>query len=231
MPGDKESRREKKQQDTQDEIKTAAWEYIAKHGAASLSLRAIAASIGLSAPALYRYFPSKNHLVLALIQDAFVSLRDAMEVSIASDSHSSWQSKLRSLGQAYRRWAISQPESFFLIFGNPVPGYPGPSEELLPVAGKSLRALIQVIGEAAASGALGLPLAPGPSPRLKSSLQAWSDAIHKTDPDILYLAFIIATRVQGLMLAELGRQLPPFFLDGSDLFDRELERIILEVQV
>ncbi len=230
MPMDRESRREKKQLDTQEEIKTAAWRYIAQHGAASLSLRAVAASLGLSAPALYRYFPSKNHLVLALIQDAFLSLRDALEASISSIPQASWDIQLRRLGHAYRDWAIAQPESFFLIFGNPVPGYLGPPDELLPVAGQSLRALVQVIRKASTVGALRLPLSPAPNLRLQTSLRAWSDAIHKTDSEILYLAFIIATRVQGLMLAELGRQLPPFFPDGSDLFERELERIILEVR-
>jgi len=141
-----------------------------------------------------------------------------------------WDIRLRCQGHAYRDWAIAQPESFFLIFGNPVPGYLGPPDELLPVAGQSLRALVQVIRKASTVGALRLPLSPAPNLRLQTSLRAWSDAIHKTDSEILYLAFIIATRVQGLMLAELGRQLPPFFPDGSDLFERELERIILEVR-
>jgi len=227
---DRVSRREKKQLDTQEEIKSAAWNYISQHGAASLSLRAVAASLGLSAPALYRYFPSKNQLVLALIHDAFLSLRDALEVSIDSKQQASWDVQLRVLGHAYRDWAMAHPELFFLIFGDPVPGYLGPPDELLPVAGQSLRSLIDVIRRAAVVGALRLPLEPAPNQRLQTGLKAWSDAIHKTDPDILYLAFIIATRVQGLMLAELGRQLPPFFPDGSDLFERELERIILEIR-
>ncbi len=230
MPMDRESRREKKQLDTQEEIKTAAWNYISQHGATSLSLRAVASSLGLSAPALYRYFPSKNHLVLALIHDAFLSLRDALDASLIPIPQASWDDQLRCLGHAYRDWAIAQSESFFLIFGDPVPGYLGPPDELLPVAGQSLRVLIEVIRKAAVVGALRLPLEPAPNQHLQISLKAWSDAIHKTDPDILYLAFIIATRVQGLMLAELGRQLPPFFPDGSGLFERELERIILDIR-
>jgi AraC-like DNA-binding protein len=52
-----EERRERQHRALQEEIKQAAWHQIAEKSASALSLRAVAASIGLSAPALYRYFP------------------------------------------------------------------------------------------------------------------------------------------------------------------------------
>lgn len=223
-------RRTRQHDAVRDEIKEAAWARISDGGASSLSLRGVASIMGLTAPALYRYFPNKSSLVTALIIDAFTSLAESQNGALEGLSGEPWKEQLRGLGRAYRRWALERPEVFLLIFGTPVPGYEPPFEETMPAAGESLRALISVIDSAWRGGALKLPLAPPATPSLEASLSAWSEAVHKTHPDALYLAFIISTRVQGMMLVELGRQLPPFFPDGNDLFERELSRIIKQLQ-
>jgi AcrR family transcriptional regulator len=225
------SERKTRQHDAvRDEIKRAAWNRISGGGASALSLRGVASFMGLTAPALYRYFPNKNSLITALIIDAFISLAESQNTILAELSGESWQEQLRGLGRAYRRWALERPEVFLLIFGNPVPGYDTPFEETMPAAGESLGALITVIDSAWRGGALKLPLDPPATASLEASLTGWSEAVHKAHPDALYLAFIISTRVQGMMLVELGRQLPPFFADGNDLFERELSRIIIQLQ-
>jgi len=100
----------------------------------------------------------------------------------------------------------------------------------MQIAGASLTSLIGTIEDARACGDLQVPVQPVASPGLHAALQAWSDAIHHVHPDILYLAFTIATRVQGLMMLELGHQLPPFFLNGDEMFARELERIVMDIE-
>jgi AcrR family transcriptional regulator len=215
---------------TKEEIKLAAWAQVSKLGAPSLSLRAVAASIGLSAPALYRYFPGKDHLVTALIIDAYESLAKAQDAVLDALEGRPWEERLRGLGQAYRGWATGRPAAFFLIFGDPIPGYVQPRDETMAAAGSSLSALIRVLTEAREAGGLALPLIPPPSPGLLASLEAWSAAVHHADTEILYLAATIASRVQGLTLVELGRQLAPFIEDGGELYARELERIILELK-
>ena len=223
-------RRERLQQMTKEEIKDAAWVQIHASGASALSLRGIASTLGLSAPALYRYFPSKQELVTALILDAFDSLRVALDATAQRLEASPWQTRLCELGLTYRRWALEQPAAFRLIFGEPINDYEAPWERTMQIAGASLTALIRTIDDARACGDLQLPVQPIASPGLLAALQAWSDAIHHVHPDILYLAFTIATRVQGLMMVELGQQLPPFFPNGDELFARELERIVLEIE-
>lgn len=226
----KAQRRERQVEATREEIRAAAWAQVAGQGASALSLRAVAASMGLSAPALYRYFPSKADLVTSLILDAFSSLAQAQDGVARDLAGRPWQERLCELGRAYRRWATARPEAFFLIFGDPVPGYEPPWERTMPVAGSSLTAMIGVLTEARERGELALPLSPPASPGLAASLAAWSEAVHRTEPELLYLAFTVASRVQGLMLVELGRQLPPFFPDGAELYERELARIVREVE-
>ena len=55
----------------QEAIKETAWKQIAKFGAPTLSLRAIARELKITAPAIYNYFPNRDALVTALIVDAF----------------------------------------------------------------------------------------------------------------------------------------------------------------
>lgn len=226
----KADRQERKKEAARAEIKAAAWTQVAERGAASLSLRAVAAAIGLSAPALYRYFPSRDSLVTALVIDAYGSLARAQERTYEDMAAESWEAILRGLGHAYRNWALGQPAAFYMIFGAPIPGYVLPTEETTPAAAGSLSALIRTLGLAKEHGGLAMPIQPAPSPELRAAFESWSDAVHQADPEILYLAVSIASRVQGLALAELGGQFAPYLPDFSPIFDRELGRIVAEIK-
>ena len=72
-------RKQKVYEATQETVKDTAWRHIAASGAASLSLRAIAREMKVTAPALYRYFPNRDALVTELIVDGFNSFADAQE--------------------------------------------------------------------------------------------------------------------------------------------------------
>ncbi|MCX5138485.1 TetR/AcrR family transcriptional regulator [Streptomyces sp. NBC_00338] len=60
-------------------IKDEARKQLAAEGAAKLSLRAVARELGMVSSALYRYFPSRDELLTALIVDAYDSVGEAAE--------------------------------------------------------------------------------------------------------------------------------------------------------
>ncbi|MFD8685763.1 TetR/AcrR family transcriptional regulator [Streptomyces sp. NPDC059651] len=60
-------------------IKNEARKQLAAEGAAKLSLRAVARELGMASSALYRYFPSRDELLTALIVDAYDSVGEAAE--------------------------------------------------------------------------------------------------------------------------------------------------------
>ena len=76
------TRRERVRQATVMEIKAVARAQMAAEGTAGVTLRAIAREMGMTAPALYRYFGSRDELVTALVTDAYDALADAMEVAV-----------------------------------------------------------------------------------------------------------------------------------------------------
>ncbi|NWF25692.1 TetR/AcrR family transcriptional regulator [Streptomyces sp. PKU-EA00015] len=65
-------------------IKEEARRQLAAEGAAKLSLRAVARELGMVSSALYRYFPSRDDLLTALIVDAYDAVGAAAETAAAA---------------------------------------------------------------------------------------------------------------------------------------------------
>ena len=86
-------------------IKETAWRQIAETGASAMSLRAIARELGITAPAIYNYFPRRDDLVTALIVDAFNSLGESQKDSLQSLPADDFAARLSTLGpRGKRRW-------------------------------------------------------------------------------------------------------------------------------
>ncbi|GAB3711927.1 TetR/AcrR family transcriptional regulator [Amycolatopsis oliviviridis] len=119
---DGQSPRERYRDQVRAEIKQHAWEQIATAGVPALSLNAIAKQVGMSGPALYRYFASRDDLITALIRDAYRSLADTVRAAYEAGAD------LTGLAVTIRDWARSDPQRYFLIYGTPVPGYHAPDD-------------------------------------------------------------------------------------------------------
>src|SRR3954466_15757487 len=115
-----ESPRERYRAQVRAEIKRHAWEQIATAGVSALSLNAIAKQMGMSGPALYRYFAGRDELITELIRDAYRSLADTFRAVAGAD--------VTALAHALREWALADPQRYFLVYGTPVPGYHAPDD-------------------------------------------------------------------------------------------------------
>ena len=213
---------------TQEEILNTAWTQIGKLGAPSLSLRGIAQTMGLSAPALYRYFPSRDELVTAMIIEAYESLGRALEGSIQGMAAEDHARRYLAVGLAYREWALARPERFALIFGTPIPGYHAPLERTLPAAARALGVLMAVLQAAWAAGRIQRPPILGAS--LAGQMQAWKDAHALTaHPVVLYLTLTSWARVHGLTTLELHGHVPPQVADPLEVYLNDLHALRSEI--
>ena len=219
-------RTNERQPNLQEAIKDTAWKQIAESGSASLSLRAIARELGITAPAIYNYYPSRDDLVTALIVDAFNSLAEAQEASLAGLAQNRRAVRLSALGLAYREWAVTYAQRYHLIFGTPIPNYTAPEEVTLPAAAKALVPLIQSIQDLASAGELRTERLAEMPPKLKSMLGAWSEFAGGFNHDVLYLALVIWSRVHGLVMIEVSNQYPPSVQETGEIFKREIEMIL-----
>ncbi|MFI8996654.1 TetR/AcrR family transcriptional regulator [Streptomyces sp. NPDC053542] len=145
-------------------IKDEARKQLAAEGAAKLSLRAVARELGMVSSALYRYFPSRDDLLTALILDAYNALGQAAETALAGrrgSADAAPAARWTAVCRAVREWALAHPHEYALIYGSPVPGYHAPRTTAEP-AGRVARALIEVVRDAYAAGALREPDDPLP---------------------------------------------------------------------
>ncbi|MET9096640.1 TetR/AcrR family transcriptional regulator [Streptomyces cyaneofuscatus] len=117
---------------TRAEIKDLALRQLAEGGGTALALTRIAKEMGLSGPALYRYFAGRDDLLNALIRDAYDDAAAAMARAAARSAKGSRgvRARLHDLAEAYRTWAIAEPHRYLLIQGAPVPGYVAPADTL-----------------------------------------------------------------------------------------------------
>ncbi len=216
----------------QNAIKETAWQQIAETGAAALSLRAIARELKITAPAIYNYFPSRDDLVTALIVDAFTSLGDSQKASITSISANKPEARLTALGLAYRDWAMQYPQRYQLIFGTPIPGYEAPADITLPAAAWALVPLIETIQALYDADKLQIENLAKPTTALRSMLENWQHFVEasgmQVHSEVLYLAFVVWSRVHGLVMLELGLQNPSFITDPGEIFRREIANIRLQ---
>src|SRR5215207_10963209 len=104
------NRRETKRTATLDEIRATAWKQIGEMGAAALSLRAIAREMGMTAPALYRYYKDRDALVTALLIDAFTAFGAALEAGRDSRPAADHAGQFRAACKAYFTWAAQNPQ-------------------------------------------------------------------------------------------------------------------------
>ncbi len=217
----------KKQIPNLDEaIKDTAWKQIAEKGSPALSLRAIARELKITAPAIYNYFPDRDALVTALIIDAYISFGDAQLAVCDEIPEDQFAERIRAIGLAYRQWALTYPQRYQLIFGTPLPGYEAPLMEVLPSAARSLSALVSVIDALRVSGKLQAEDYPRIQKGYEEQFEIWKSYAGDYDIFSLSVAMIVWSRVHGLVSLEIGGDMPPFGVDGAELYQYEIESII-----
>jgi AcrR family transcriptional regulator len=130
-----------------NEIMEVARQHLAADGA-NLSLRAVARDIGIVASALYRYFPSRDALLTALIIDAYDDLGSSAAAAEAAVARDDLRGRWLAICHAVRTWALEHPAEYGLLYGNPVPGYAAPAETV-PLAARVIFLLAGAVDNAA----------------------------------------------------------------------------------
>jgi AcrR family transcriptional regulator len=219
-------RRTEQRSDLREQIIRTAWEQIAASGAAALNLRAIARQLGITAPAIYNYFADRDALVTALLIEAYTSLGDWQIAARDAVDDGDLSGRLVATGQAYRRWALTYPQRYQLIFGTPLPGYVAPREQTFPAAARSLSALVSVVEAFRSAGQLRADNFPQVKAGYEQDFARWKN--HAGEADILSLsvAVLIWARVHGLVSVEIAGNLPPFGAEGDDLYNYEIQSIL-----
>jgi AcrR family transcriptional regulator len=154
------SRRDRVRAATIEEIKATAIRMLREHGA-DLRFADIARDMGMTAPALYRYFADRDELLSALMVDGFQEMSEALTAALDTASPEDLAGRIRAAAIAYRAFAKADPSRFSLLFGLPNPGFGRHSEHSSgPAAGATMAALERLVQSVVEQGSLPTPLVP-----------------------------------------------------------------------
>ncbi|WP_307797210.1 TetR/AcrR family transcriptional regulator [Actinomadura barringtoniae] len=227
-----QSRRERLRAQTSGEIKEIALKLMADGGPDAISLRAIAREMGMTAGAIYSYFPTRDDLVSTLIGDVYREVVGRAEAARDEVPESDPGGRIIAWGQAVREWAVANPEGFRLIYGDPVPGYRAPEDG--PGKEAELRAC---------TGLTGLVAAAWPAARSTRTARPdgraydWTEFdpglvghVRELFPDLppaaLALTLRVWGRMHGLMALEIYGHLSPLINDPATVFRDEMRDLV-----
>ena len=204
-------------------IKDAARQRVAMEGAVRLSVRAVARDVGMVSSAVYRYFPTRDDLLTALIVDAYDALGAAVEQADVAAAPDDLRARWHAICSAVRRWANANPHEYGLIFGSPIPDYQAPQDTVGPAARVPAAALAAVrhgwsIGVIDSPGDATLP------DRLLDQAHAVADDFAPDLPPAIVVRVAVAwTQLFGMVTFELFGQFVGGFDPADDLFDSSVE--------
>ncbi|WP_149550335.1 TetR/AcrR family transcriptional regulator [Streptomyces marokkonensis] len=196
-------------------IKEEARRQLAEEGAAKLSLRAVARELGMASSALYRYFPSRDDLLTALIIDSYESLGEAAEAARDAAAGVGPVQRWTAVCEGVRAWALGHPHEYALIYGTPVPGYTAPATTV-PAAERAVAVFIGILRDAQRGPGLAEPTLP---PELKpEAVRMAADIAPDLPPEVV--ATLVATWAQlfGLIGFELFGQFNRVVEDRDTFF-------------
>jgi AcrR family transcriptional regulator len=215
------SRRERVRAQTLAEIRAEAFRQVDAGGPAALSLNAIGKAMGMSGPALYRYYGSRDELAGALVTEGYGQLGEAMQEAARAGARRGPDRRLHDVAAAYRAWALAHPRRYAMLFDHrPIADVPADSEEAIDVIHAGMVLLLGILGELAPEGGRARP-----SGRLEQQLVRWArtrGTPQAPSPGVLLLGVLVWTQLHGAVSLELAGALPAMGLDGALVLDAAL---------
>jgi AcrR family transcriptional regulator len=222
-----------KRQETREQIEGRIVElgrrHLVEHGAAGLSLRAVARDLGMVSSAVYRYVSSRDELLTLLLVDAYSDLADAVDE--ARDTREAvveiWSDDVITIARAARRWAVAHPARWALLYGSPVPGYHAPPERTAGVGTRVVGAFFDAIASGIATGDIRLTSDLAPQPTSSDFERIRQQFGFPGDDHVIAKCFLLWAGVVGAISLEVFGQYGADTLgDPESVFDAQVRLLV-----
>jgi len=222
------SRREKLRQDTLREIRTVARELLRTEGPAAVTINAIARQMGMSGPAVYRYYANHEELVEAVTADFYRELTAEMRAARDTHPQGAHRDRLLSSCRALRAWAVRHPPEFRWVFASPVPSSAALQQDSpLHLAGCEFgQVFLDQLVELWKARRFPVPELSRFRPAHREQLQAYSREIgHALPPEAAHVFLTCWIRLYGMLCMEVLKQLDFACSDVEPLFEECLREL------
>ena len=126
---------------THREILAAAWEAAREQGVAQLTLRDVAARVGMRPPSLYSHFASKHAIYDAMFGQGWTAYLEAC-LELRDTLPDAPRARLRAIAHQFFDYSIADPAWFQLLNQRLVPGFEPSPEAYAPAV-----AVIEILRE------------------------------------------------------------------------------------
>lgn len=220
------NRRDRVRAATTDEIKQTARRLLVARGPEAVSLRAIARQMGMTAPALYRYFDSHEKLIKHVIVDIFTELTDDLRAAIdsAGAGGGGLTEQVIAACREFRRWSLGNKREFGLLFGTPLPGVSVEKDEITAECGAQFgNTFFALILELWRKNPFPVPPDDAIDPGLRGQLERYRDGLGALGAGLplgLLLIFLRCwTRLYGMLSLEVFGHLGFALDDAEPMFE------------
>ncbi|MFE5143810.1 TetR/AcrR family transcriptional regulator [Streptomyces fagopyri] len=213
-------RRERLRVQTLQEIEDASFAIIDADGIHGLSVAAVARDMAMSAPAVYRYFPSRDALAAHLVTLAYEQLAAAM-IQAVERSRRAPRARVSLLVTAYRDWALRYRRRYGMLFGEREADLPSDVTTQTPLD-QAMALLIDML--VVAQNTMRASTTSGDR-ALDGQLRLWSQDQQRPDvtPPVACAAILIWSRVHGIVSLELTGMFDNQSLEAQRLIDLEID--------
>lgn len=225
------TRRERVRAATIEEIKATALRMLHEHGS-DLRFADIARDMGMTAPALYRYFSDRDELLSALMVDGFAEMQEALASALDAADPADLAGRVRAAAVAYRSFAQADPSRFSLLFGLPNPDFGRHSEHSSgPAAGQTMARLEAMIRTVLDQGTMPAPLVTETGPTVTTELLTVQHSDGAPVPAEHYQALLhFLAAVHGFACLENFDHLNWISPEARDeVFDAQVELLIISM--
>jgi AcrR family transcriptional regulator len=227
MPSDTPlSRRERIRADTLAEIREHGLAQVAEGGPGALSLTGIAKAMGMSGPALYRYFASRDDLLVALVEASWADIADTLTEAAKRTQSETPEERLRAALNGTRQWALSQPHRYRLVFGSSYGSGKLDPDRIAPPSQRAMEIVLAALSEL------------GPAERaaavsdseLRRELVHWGNGSEDSphDPRVLSLGLLAWTRIHGIISLEIEGFFEQMGIEPARVFKAEVDHLVAQ---
>ena len=201
--------------------------HLVEHGAAGLSLRAIARDLGMVSSAVYRYVASRDELLTLLLVDAYSDLADTVDRAREEVPDDAWSDDVVAIAHAARGWATTHPASWALLYGSPVPGYHAPAERTVGPGTRVVSALFDAVAAGIETGDIMLTNSLAPQPMSSDFERLRQEFGFPGDDPVVAKCFAIWAGVVGAISLEVfGQYGVDMLTDPQAVFDTQVRLLV-----
>ncbi|MCX5251709.1 TetR/AcrR family transcriptional regulator [Streptomyces sp. NBC_00201] len=224
------SRRERLRAQTLQEIEDTSFAIIDADGIHALSIAALARGMAMSAPAVYRYFPSRDALVAHLVTLSYQQLVAAMSQAVER-SRRAPRARLRQMVAAYRDWALRYRRRYGMLFGEQAGDLPGDVTEQTPLD-QAMALLIDLLTAVQGTAPADSRSGSSGDRTLDGQLRQWARSQQRPDtpPRAARAAILIWSRVHGIVSLELTGVFDNRPLEAQRLIDSEIDSAVRSLE-